>query len=176
MDLPSFKYHIDPVGNGVIEKSDLDCLCCGKETGYIYTGSVYAIEDLDDAICPWCIANGAAAKKFNASFSDSHPLMSSGVPGEIVKEVTDRNPGYQSWQQENWLSHCHDACEFHGDASIDDVKNASEETKAAWLQDNDGDVKLWNQVTSSFVSGGDLAFYKFRCRHCDLTLLGWDCS
>lgn len=176
MDLPKFKYHLNPVRNEVIEKSDLDCLCCGNETGYIYTGPVYSVEDLEEAICPWCIANGDAAKKFNASFSDSHPLLNSGVSEEAVKEVTERNPGYRSFQQENWLSHCGDACEFHGGATVNDVKNVSKETKEVWLeQNNDGD-ELWSQVASTYCSGGDVAFYKFKCRHCNLVLLGWDCS
>jgi uncharacterized protein len=176
MELPKFKYHIDPEGNDVIEESDITCVCCGEKRGYIYTGPVYAVEELDDSICPWCIASGDAAKKFDAEFSDSHPLLSSGISKEITAEVTQRNPGYVSWQQECWLSHCNDACEFHGDASEEDVKHASEETKKQWMLDYEGDEKFWNTVTEGYYPKGDNAFYKFKCRHCNLVLLGWDCS
>jgi uncharacterized protein CbrC (UPF0167 family) len=58
MKLPEFKYHIDPIGNNVIEESDKECVCCGEKRGYIYTGPVYAIDDLNEQICPWCIASG----------------------------------------------------------------------------------------------------------------------
>ena len=176
MELPSFKYHIDPEGNGVFEESDTVCECCNKQRGYIYTGSVYAIEELDECICPWCIANGSAATKFDAEFSDSHPLLSAGISKEITNEVTQRNPGYFSWQQECWLSHCNDACEFHGDASEEDVKDASQETKEQWFSDYGGDEKFWQQVTDGYHPNGDVAFYKFKCRHCNQILLGWDCS
>ena len=84
--------------------------------GYIYTASVYAPGWYRDCICPWCIADGSAAEKFEAMFSDDHPLAQAGVPDAVIEEVTRRTPGFNSWQQEEWLSCCGDACEFHGDA------------------------------------------------------------
>lgn len=176
MDLPNFKYHPDPEGNDVIEESDEACICCNKKRGYIYTGPVYAIEELDEQLCPWCIANGEAAKKFDASFADAHPLLRDGIAKDIVDEVSLRTPSYSSWQQEQWLSHCNDACEFHGDASEEDVRNASEETKQQWMQNYQSGEDLWNTITEGYYPKGDNAIYKFKCRHCNQIIFGWDCS
>jgi len=166
VELPYFEYHPDPLQTGAIVQTDRECLCCGMSRGYIYVGPVYAKEDYDESICPWCIADGSAASKLDASFADSVPLLQAGVPKEIAEEVNLRTPGYTSWQQENWLSHCGDACEFHGDATIEDVKNASFE------QNEDG----WNWATNGYNPGGDSALYKFKCRHCGMVLLSWDLS
>ncbi|GGE06427.1 hypothetical protein GCM10011571_04460 [Marinithermofilum abyssi] len=39
-------------------------------TPYVYNGPFYALENVE-VICPWCIKNGAAAKKFDGSFQDA---------------------------------------------------------------------------------------------------------
>lgn len=176
MGLPYFKYHPEPLRTGQIVKSDCECVCCGKARGYIYIGPVYAVEDYDESICPWCIADGSAASKLDASFADSVPLLQAGVSKEIAEEVNLRTPGYTSWQQENWLSHCGDACEFHGDATIEDVKNASSVTKQKWKKEYNQDEEGWNWATNGYKPGSDSAFYKFKCRHCGIILLGWDLS
>jgi uncharacterized protein CbrC (UPF0167 family) len=116
--IPAFRYHPDPIGTGSIKASDVVCRCCGQKRGFIYAGSVYARDPLRDSICPWCIADGAAAAKFDAMFSDDTPLAEANLSGEIIDEVTLRTPGYNSWQQEVWLSCCEDACEYHGDAPL----------------------------------------------------------
>jgi len=174
-DLPSFRYHPDPISTGAIVESDSACQCCGQVRGFTYTGSIYSVEDLDD-ICPWCIANGDAAAKFDASFVDDYPLVAAGIPEHVVEEVAHRTPGYVSWQQESWLMHCGDACEYHGDASKEDVRNVSESTKAAWMAEYNLDEEAWSQITDGYEPGGDPAIYKFICRHCRQVLLGWDCS
>ncbi len=57
-------------------QSDEPCECCGEVRGYKYTGSVYARTAVD-ILCLWCIADGSAAEKFDASFvasaSDGSP-------------------------------------------------------------------------------------------------------
>jgi len=174
--LPSFRYHPDPVSTGAVKESKSACICCGRERGFIYVGTAYSINDLDESLCPWCIADGSAAAKMGASFSDSYPLLKAGVSDSIVEEVNLRTPGYESWQQEYWLSHCNDACEFHGDASAEDVKNASPETKLCWLEEYKQDESGWAWVTDGYQPNGDSALYKFKCRHCGLILFGWDMS
>ena len=174
--LPKFRYHPDPVATGAVVPSDNVCLCCGEARGLIYAGPVYSTADLDECICPWCISDGSAAAKHGASFADSRPLHAAGVSDEAIEEVQLRTPAYTSWQQEEWLAHCGDACEFHGDATMEDVTLASEVTRSEWkeryqLIDND-----WVTIIRDYNPGGDPAFYKFVCRHCSLTLLGWDCT
>jgi hypothetical protein len=176
MDLPFFKYHPDPLATGAIERRALQCACCGQSRGFVYVQPVYATTDLDEKLCPWCIADGSAASKFGASFSDEQPLSLAGVAKEVVEEVCLRTPGYSSWQQEEWLAHCNDACEFHGDASEEDVARASEATKADWRQHYELTEKDWKAQVKDYEPAGDSAFYKFVCRHCGLVRLGWDHS
>lgn len=172
--LPKFRYHPDPVATGAFEECAATCVCCKKPRGMIYVGPVYAIDDLDEALCPWCIADGSAAAQLGATFADAHPLVQANIAAAIVEEVNLRTPGYTSWQQESWLSHCGDACEFHGDATANDVKKASEETKKQWLAAYEQDEAGWDWATSGYRPGGDSALYKFVCRHCSLVLFGWD--
>lgn len=174
--LPTFRYHPDPIATGAIATSDETCACCGKARGYIYVASVYSIQELNNLLCPWCIADGSAARKFDASFSDSYPLSKAGLAPEVIEEVHLRTPGYISWQQEDWLFHCGDACEFHGDAAASDAVSVSPETKADWLARYCQDEEGWKWVTEGYEPGGDSALYKFVCRHCRMVLLGWDLS
>ncbi|QOG23992.1 hypothetical protein FOM02_41000 [Bradyrhizobium sp. SEMIA] len=69
-NLPSFKYHPDPVATGSVQKSDVQCICCGQARGYVYIGPVYAAEELCESLCPWCVADGSAHGKHGASFTD----------------------------------------------------------------------------------------------------------
>jgi uncharacterized protein UPF0167 len=38
--------------------SDVRCLCCGEQRGFVYAGPVYATHELRGSLCPWCIADG----------------------------------------------------------------------------------------------------------------------
>jgi uncharacterized protein CbrC (UPF0167 family) len=98
MDLPVFTYHPDPLASGSVAASDTPCTCCKARRGFIYTGPAYCEAELDDAICPWCIADGAAHKAFDASFTDPAGFPD-GVPPDVVDEIAYRTPGFNSWQQ-----------------------------------------------------------------------------
>ena len=123
---PEFRYHPNPLVTGNIQKSDMCCECCGENTGYIYTGPIYAIEDIE-YVCPWCIASGVATEKFDATFCDAASLIEANIPESVIEEVTQRTPGYNSWQQGEWKAHCNDACEFHGDAPKDELGALNDE-------------------------------------------------
>lgn len=174
--LPQFRYHPDPLATGAIEPRQTVCACCGQARGFVYVQPVYATSDLDEKLCPWCIADGSAAAKLGASFSDANPLQAAGLAQAVIDEVTLKTPGYSSWQQEEWLTHCNDACEFHGDAMPEDVEDASEATRADWMQHYGKTAKQWAAATRDYEPAGDNAFYKFVCRHCAAVRLGWDCS
>lgn len=149
--LPSFKYHPDPIATGSVEASAAPCRCCGRARGYLYVGPVYGSEDLHESLCPWCIADGSAALTLGAEFADSRPLKLAGVPAPIVEEVHFRTPGYSSWQSEQWIVHCGDACEFHGRASAVEISSAG-------------------------MQRGQSAPFKFKCRHCGTLLFEQDLS
>ncbi|WP_329340044.1 CbrC family protein [Streptomyces sp. NBC_01352] len=109
--LPAFPYHPDPVGTGSVAPSDAPCACCGLRRGYAYTGPVFSAADLSDPLCPWCIADGSAAERYEAQFTE---VDGRDVPMEVVHAVERRTPGFSGWQQERWLSHCGDAAVFLG--------------------------------------------------------------
>ena len=112
MQLPVFDYHPDPIGTGSVEPSDAECVCCSQARGYIYTGPVYAVDELDDQLCPWCIADGSAADRFEAVFCDVDPPAD--IRDDIADVISERTPGFSGWQQERWLFHCGDGAAFLG--------------------------------------------------------------
>jgi len=172
--LPAFRYHPNPIATGNVKASDKVCVCCGKARGYIYTSTVYARETLRDSICPWCIADGSAAEKFEAMFCDDHPLAQAGLSDAVIEEVSKRTPGYDSWQQEVWLCCCNDACEFHGDAPLEELSALRGDALAEVLSDWSWKEKNWQQFVQHYQPGGNPTVYKFVCRHCGKHKYGVD--
>jgi len=120
MELPVSKYHPDPVATGSVEANDgKPCLCCNRIRGYIYTGPAYSekFHYLSGCLCPWCIADGSAAKRFQAVFTDTGEL--DGLPGAVCVELETRTPGFNGWQQEHWLTCCGDATAYLGTTGND---------------------------------------------------------
>ena len=165
--LPKFKYHPDPVKTGSIEPSPAKCVCCGKSRGYIYTGPVYAIEEYEESICPWCIADGSAHEKLEASFHDDAGIGDEGdVPNEVIEEVAFRTPGFSGWQQEKWWTHCGDAAQFLGRAGHDELEAAGPQAVAA-IQENAGlDDDEWEEFFAALDKDGSPTAYLFKCSKC----------
>lgn len=174
--LPTFTYHPDPISTGNVEASDTVCRCCGKSQRYIYTGSVYCVEDLRDRLCPWCIADGSAAERFDAEFADADPLIEAGLPSNIVEEVNRRTPGYSSWQQEVWQTCCHDACEFHGDAKRGELEELAGAPLDRFLTENQIKPADWVHIVKHYQPGGGISVFRFVCRHCKEPRYGLDLS
>jgi len=166
MGLPAFKYHPDPVATGAVMESDETCACCGQARGFAYEGAVYGDKEIDGVICPWCIADGSAAKKFAVSFSDEHGLLDAGVSAAIVDEVTKRTPGFITWQQETWLVCCDDSCAYHGDAPKSELQALSGEDLESTLEFLEWDQPTWSSFLASYEEGGDHSMHKFVCTHC----------
>ena len=173
MEFPSFKYHPNPILTGAITESDEVCECCEQSRGYVYTSTLYSPEEVD-FICPWCIADGSAAKKFDGMFSDDYPLQDAGVPQEVITEVCERTPGYSSWQQEVWQSHCDTACEFHGDAKKEELSTLSGEALERFLRTEMIKPEVWENILEHYEKGGNPAVYKFRCPKCSEIVYSMD--
>ena len=174
--LPTFKYHPEPVSTGAVERSDTQCVCCNQARGFVYRGPVYSVEELDSQLCPWCVADGSAARRFNAEFVDAMTFDQSDLDPAIIEEVTRRTPSYVAWQQEQWLTHCSDACEYHGYPSPTELNAASSATIKHWAETNDLTEDDWDNTVTAFANDAGAGFYKFVCRKCDLTLYAsdWD--
>ena len=114
--LPYFRYHPDPIATGAVRPAAEPCACCGHDRGWIYTASFYTAQDVPGRFCPWCIADGSAAERFDGHFTDSYGLT--GVSEDVLQEVTRRTPGFSAWQDPHWLVHCRDAAAFVGDLRL----------------------------------------------------------
>jgi uncharacterized protein CbrC (UPF0167 family) len=193
--LPHFKYHPDPIGTGSIEASAETCRCCGQARGYIYTAGVYRAvavppklaryapglaftidpaKDLQGAFCPWCIADGSAAERFHCMFTNYHgvgTVTDVEVPDEVGEELTERTPGFECWQEQQWWTHCGDAGEFLGPVGDGDLSGRWAEAAAAIREviERDGeplDDDYWQHILEGLDHGGNGQAFVFRCRHC----------
>ncbi|WP_051830196.1 CbrC family protein [Streptomyces novaecaesareae] len=162
--LPVFPYHPDPVGTGAIIQSDAECSCCSRARGYIYTGPVYAVENLSGRLCPWCIADGSAAERFEALFTD----VLDDIPVDRLFAITQRTPGFSGWQQERWLVHCGDGAAFLGTVGAAELTDHPE----AWasLREELGhgpwSLSQAEQYLKALTKSGQPTAYLFRCRAC----------
>jgi uncharacterized protein CbrC (UPF0167 family) len=169
--LPVFRYHPDPVATGSVVASSNACRCCGRARGYIYAGPAYARDELDEALCPWCIADGSAAAKFDATFTDEDGIGGYGdwdaVTPEVVALVATRTPGFAGWQQEQWWTHCGDAAAFLGAAGRTELLAWGDEAITA-IRDNAGlDAGAeWDAFFQALDRDSGPTAYVFRCLHC----------
>ena len=171
MSLPAFRYHPDPLSTGSIVESESACICCGESRGYIYAGPVFAVEDYDQCICPYCIANGTAHDTLEATFTDEEGIGGGGewdaVPEEVIEEIAFRTPGFSGWQQEQWWTHCGDAAQFIGRAGQKELQALGAQAIAA-IQDSTGldDGPEWEAFFAALDKDGSPTAYLFRCRQC----------
>ena len=172
MDLPEFPYHPDPYASGVVAGAEAECECCGHARGLFYTGPFYAVEEVT-YLCLWCVADGMAAQKFNGEFVDPYNFIDAQLNKDVIEIVTRRTPSYHAWQQEQWLVHCNDACEFHGMPTRAELESASDSVKAEWARREGRKRGDWEFAVDGFVSG-QAGFYKFVCRHCRQLLFATD--
>lgn len=171
MTFPNFEYHPDPVATGSVEKSDTRCICCGMKRGFIYVGPVYAEEDLDEKICPWCIADGTADKKYGATFTDEEAIGKYGdgqpVPKHVIEEVARRTPGFLGWQQAQWWSHCRDAGAYLGTAGHKELTTLGADAVLS-IRESTGlpPGQAWEEFFRALDKDGSPTAYVFRCTKC----------
>lgn len=167
MELPHFRYHPDPLATGSIKESDAICPCCGEARGFAYSGTFYSTEDVSN-LCPWCIASGAAIKKFGGSFIDAGL---EGLPAEVVNEVSAHTPAFSSWQDSQWWQHCGDAGAFVGYSGEVELSHSQIEELIEELQTSGYGLSAneWREYFREVQPNSSLAVYVFRCLHCGRT-------
>lgn len=171
MQFPKFRYHPNPIETGSVIESDAVCKCCEKERGYIYVGPVYCEDELDESICPWCIADGSAHEKFDTSFTDEVGIGGYGdwepVPEEVIETVAYRTPGFSGWQQEQWWTHCGDAAAFVGRAGRKELLSLGQEAVTA-IRESTGlpEGQKWSEFFAALDKEGSPTAYIFRCTKC----------
>ena len=161
-DLPQFRYYPDPVGTGAFEEGEeKTCPCCGKKSTVHYSTMPYCVENVEN-LCPLCISNGEAAKKYDATF-----IQDAEWKGEPDKEKDEelfcRTPGYISWQGEYWLSCCDDYCAYLGTVGTRELKamDIADEVFEEYEARNE-----FEDVREYLVKDGSLCGYLFRCLRC----------
>ncbi len=181
MNLPVFKYHPDPIKTGAFRTDQtVICDCCHKETEVYYTSPFYSVEDIE-ALCPWCIADGTAAKKFDGEFIDVCEVDylpeedEDACPREMTSKLSElihRTPCYHGWQEERWLAHCDDFCAYVGDFSWEEIEEMglAEELEEGYTDD------FPLETIKENCDGCDMVLYLFRCLKCGKHLFCIDCS
>ena len=76
---------------------------------------------MEDAICPWCIADGSAHTKWDMTFVDSE-AFSEDVSEAMRKEIEERTPGFNTWQSERWPSCCGEPAAFVTPAGFKEIR------------------------------------------------------
>ena len=171
MQLPSFPYHPGPLLSGSIVAAENVCACCGERRGYVYTGPVYAeAEGLDDALCPWCIADGSASERFEATFVDEAAIEGE-LPEEVVQAVSRRTPGFNAWQQERWFACCEDAMAFVEPFGAAELQGKYMRLQGEAMTLIVHELGISGGAATRFMNSLDRAkgptAYLFACRHCD---------
>ena len=144
-------------------------MCCERGRGYVYVGPVYAEDDLDEAVCPWCIASGLAFKKFDAQFADAVSVGGGIWPeisDEIIAEVTNRTPGFSTMQQERWAACCNDAAAYVGMAGHAELTEKYPDAIEDIQRDATASGANWEQLFAELDVNGSAVAYVFQCLHC----------
>ncbi len=166
MNLPYFKYHADPIRNGVFKEYSGTCSCCGDKKGWKYIGPFYCTEEIEN-ICPWCIKDGAAAEKFDLTFVDDQGPEKLNDEQKL-KELIKQTPGYFSAQGDPWPAHCDDYCTLIGPTNWRElepiIKHMQHDVKLT--MDNNG-LSYDDMVSELAREHSPLWAYLFKCKHCD---------
>lgn len=168
--LPVFRYHPNPIDSGSVEASPEKCVCCKQARGYIYTGPVYAEDDLDGRLCPWCIADGSAYAKYDATFVDSEAFADD-APETAITTIVERTPGFNAWQGEQWPSCCDEPAAFLAPVGYDEIRTRYPRLEGPLmmyivheLEISGGAAK---RMLESLKRDHSPTAFVFKCLHCD---------
>ena len=161
-DLPKFRYHLDPIITGAFEEGEAKtCPCCGEKNTVYYSMMPYCIENVEN-LCPNCISNGEAARKYDATF-----IQDAEWGGESDNKKDDElfhcTPGYMSWQGEHWLSCCDDYCAYLGTVGTRELEAMDIADEVFEEYEARGEFR---DIREYLVKDGSLCGYLFRCLHC----------
>lgn len=169
-----FNYMSDDYLSTVFADESFTCDCCKKISNAKYIGPQYSTADNDASLCPDCIQTGEAVQSGLVDFFNE--IDPECVDENVSSEISCRTPGIFTWQDQEWATHCNDACEYHGDATAQDIIKADEKTIQIWMERYDQSRNDWDTFMSGYQPGGDQGVYKFSCKHCNAIVLNWDFS
>ena len=173
--IPAFKYHPHPLDTSGFEqnKKPVTCDSCRQKTKVYYDWPFYPEDAEIEYLCPNCIADGSASRKFDITFQD--PAFCDQIENrEKLDELCKRTPGYFSSRQAYWLSHCNDFCALVAEIyDWDEVRELgiASEVETGWVANRDLGIRDINQVKRQLKPSGKYEGYLFRCLHCSKHLL-----
>jgi len=176
MNLPVFSYHPDPFKTDTFIPSDQACRVCNQCRGFQYMGPVYPNLGNLIPLCPWCIASGEAHSALDLEFSDPNLILKDQNDQEVSRAVKDeicqRTPGFNTWQDQIWLSHCADAAVFLGACDGKTIRQEHAEVIPQIQENYCGEHEdLDEYVDELEAEGGWLVARIFQCRHCSQKLV-----
>jgi len=163
--LPNFKYNPDALKLGIIRKEKTDCPVCKQQRDYVYVGPFHCEEEVEEELCPWCIADGSAARMFKGEFAYLEFCEKVDME-EYRKELLYRTPSYTAWQQEYWPSHCGDFCAFKNYVGWKEIAAFKTELDKDLKQIGSDNGMTRAELKESLVNGGTMQGYLFQCLHC----------
>jgi uncharacterized protein CbrC (UPF0167 family) len=166
--LPKFKYNLDP---GII-KSKKKCPVCGKATGYDCLVSPVGDCDEEDiqGVCPWCVFDGSAAKKYNAEFNETDAKPDEAT-ATAIDEIKRRTPTVFTPQGNFvWETHCGDFYVYLKQVVWDDIVKMGivEEIEEDLKADGCGFLQFQTltEIKEQLCKGSSLEGWLFRCSKC----------
>ena len=80
------------------------------------------------------------------------------------------------FQEQEWIEHCDDACEFHGQALASDLQSLSQ-AEVDWILENTYlDQEEWDYLKKDHVPDAEPVIYKYVCRKCKEVMVSFDDS
>lgn len=172
---PTFRFMSPEAMRVQFDASGGACDCCGKVTGWRYNGVIYGDAPDEHSVCPWCIADGSVAAKWDAAFN----IVDDWSPcdPDAQKEAEQRTPGFPTWQ--DWFIPvcCGMPTEFLGDAGWEDLSGRWSGAVESMLEDcspltHEGERE---EFLRTIKPGENPSAYVFRCVVCAKLVGRWDC-
>lgn len=172
LKLPEFPYMPHAYKIDIITKKRHVCDCCEKTVTHIYDGGLYSVHEVT-YLCPWCIASGAAAMKYNGTFNEFYVHVSP----DIDDIVSRRTPAISGWQDVQWETCCNDAMLY---LEAIGTKKALEKYRGNAAFENEihdfEPFPEFDQLQTELPDKGQssLLVHVFQCRHCGKYKLNFD--
>ncbi len=133
----------------------------------MYTGPVYCMETLASEPCPWCIADGSLAARYDAELVDVYDAPGN-VPEGTLETISRRTPGFSGWQQERWLFHCGDGAVFLGPVGASELAAFPDAREMLRFENSTGgsSPEQVEEFLAALDKDGNPTAYLFRCRMC----------
>ncbi|MFA6916767.1 MAG: CbrC family protein [Parachlamydiales bacterium] len=113
--IPVFKYYAFAELNNEIENTSEPCDCCKKSLGYLLKNPILTKDEEEKVVCPWCVSNGKAAKKFKVNVNRAEIANEETIENhQAIDELRKNTPSFIAWQGDVWLTHCNLPCKYIG--------------------------------------------------------------